>query len=724
MRRHLTWTLFSCAMIIWAGTQTWAFQADQGKPIGLNGIMAAYAPDGLTQDDFAELKESIDATWKEWVAQTAQMVKDFYEVEKPTIEGQRTAIAELQTKLRTMEKALKDSRYRSIHPQISDLYLQLAPEVDLADAMLKTLTLDKDAALKERVAGARGQLNQAVAAFRTDMNSVSGGRPWLAWAKVDQLQNIDPTSENDVTAVNDVKAKLEKREDFGEEVSKFMSRESFLALEDALAGVQQALTPPEAANDEKLREELISLMESIETYREDPTASTAASLREQFDVVENLALDGGVAIDRVFNEHFMNYNLRVIVSEAMLNRIAGDVRRTSSQINDSALGARIVGNQTSDVVVGIDLQPSDSGVRFSVNLDGTVSTSSMAYTSEATIQTVGRHSFNARKPVFFDGTEFSTEPARVSVQANNQPVGASTRYSGGLFGNVANRIAMREANERRGQANAYTQRSISNEVATELNQEVDSRFSNASMELQNRLYGPLREYGLYPDASSYSSSDNEIFVRTRLSGEKELGGGPVAPGLTAPAKGLITMIHESLLTNGSNRLDLGTEGKMKMSEGDLRNLIEERLSKILDREVSLGNAGDQEGQNGSIFVFDQPNPIQFTIDDGEVTLMLRAGLQRDDETIPTQIITVPLVPSMNGDKILLSRGNVGVKPVERPSSVAEQVARANVMRQNIQKAIPERELDATFEIEREGKKFNLKITSIDADNGWLSLTLE
>ncbi len=724
MRRHITWTVCSCAIIIWAGTQSWAYQGDSTEPVGFNGILAAYAPDGLTEDDFAELAESIDETWKSWIAETGELVKNFYEEEKATIDAQEEAVRGLRVKLNTIEKALKDRRYRSVHDEIGDLYSKLLPQVDFAEAVLKTLTISKEDALEARVAPSRDQLRNAAASFRSDMNSVSGGQPWLKWAKIGTLSNFDPANPESIEAVNAVKASLEKREGFSEEIKEFMSRDSFLTLEDALAAVQTAVKTANEANPAQLREEIAALLDAVAEFSDDPSAESGATLRTQIAALSSVAPDGGAAIGSVFNKHYLNYNLRIVISEGFLNRLAGDARRESSRINDSALGARIVGNQTSDVTASVDVQPSQNGARFNVVLNGVVSTSSLAYASQATIRTVGRHTFNATKSVTFDGTRFETQPARLSVRANNQPVGASTRYSGGLFGRMADRIAMQEANNRRGEANSYTQRSIRDEVNSEFNEEVDTRFSNASMELQNRLYGPLREYGLYPDAMSYTSTSNAIRVRTRLTAGSEIGGGQATPGATAPSQGLLVQVHESLLTNSSNRLDLGTEGKLKMNEGELRTLIEERLSKILDREVSLGDSEEEGDDKGITFVFDQPNPISFVIDDGKVTLMLRAGLEREGDDIPTQIITVPLIPTVDGDKVLLNRGNVGVKPVKRPKSVAEQVARANVMRQNIQKALPEREFDATFEVEQDEKKVQMSITSIDADNGWLTITLE
>lgn len=722
MRRNLTWTLCTCALIIWAGTQSWAYQDDAEKPVGLTGIKAAYAPDGLTAEDFEELSESIDSTWKAWVLETGTVVKDFYESENNTIEGQEAAIQKLRVKLRTMEKALGDRRYQSIHDDLGKLYLTLLPEVDVAEAVFVTLTTDPKAALKTRTAASQKQLNSALAQLRSEMNRISGGDAWLKWTNASALQDFDPANPESVKVVKTIKTKLAKRESYGDEIKKFVSRPTFLALEDALGNLQEALASVKEVDESVLRDELIGLMDAIADYEDDQTVENAAALREQLAVVSSVSPDGGAAISKTYRQLYKNYNLRVVLSEGMLNRVIGDNRRETTGINRNAMGAHVVGSQTANLRLRVDVQPSSNAARFNINLDGSISTNTNAYVSQATIHTVGNHGVSASKPVTFDGTRFSTQAARISVNPNNQPVAARTNYSGGLFGRYAEGVAMREANGQRGQANAYTRQSITSELGKELNSEVDSRFSNASMELQNKVYGPLREFGLYPDAMSVSSTSDHILIRTRLSEDNEMGGGISSPGAMPSSSGMIAQVHESLLTNSMNRLDLGTEGKTEMSEGELRELLQERLSKILDREVKLGE-GDNADE-GNTFVFDQANPIRFTIEDGEITISLRAGLKREDDDIPTQIITIPLIPTMADGKILINRGNVGVKPVKRPSSVAEQVARANVMRQKIQSALPEKEFDAAFVLEFEDKKIDAAVTSITAENGWLTLTLQ
>ena len=100
-------------------------------------------------------------------------------------------------------------------------------------------------------------------------------------------------------------------------------------------------------------------------------------------------------------------------------------------------------------------------------------------------------------------------------------------------------------------------------------------------------------------------------------------------------------------------------------------------------------------------------------------LVIRAGLKRENgEVIPTQEITVPLKFQVAGEKIKITRGDVAVSPVESPKSVAEQIARAGVIRNKIQQSMPDREVDGTH-MTTSGKKVKLVIDAIKLVNGWL-----
>lgn len=689
--------------------------------------MAAYAPSGLTPDDFEDLAESIDASWQDWVRETGQFVQDFYEGEHASVEDQRAAIGRLRVKLNTLEKALGDRRYRSIHNHLADLHGKLARPVDLAEAVLDTLTVDVESARQERLAPGFDRLRASLRDLRRTLREYQGGEQWLTWVNAETLGALSADDENWIEAVNEVKSKLEKRDTFSDEIRDFLSQDAFLDLEDALANLQRISRQTDEVDQAQLRERLGNLLETTDGYQSDPNAALEARIRQLFSEIRQTAPDGGAAISSALQAHYLNYNLRLAVSEGLLNKFVSETRRQSSPVRDRLMGAYITGNQHTTTDVRLSLQPSRDQARMLLVLNGTVRSNTMGYAEQATVHSVGHHTFRAEKPIFFNGDEFITQPSTVAVNANNSIVNATTRMSRApIIGRIADNIAMREANARRPQANALAAGRIRSQVRSELDPRVDDQFAQASMKLQSDRYGPLREQGLYPDVMAVSSTSSELRVWTRLMETRELGGSRPVPGTRVPANGLVAQVHETLMTNGITRFDL--DGKT-MLESEVRKHLEERFSKLLRREVTFPEPEMPEGEEpmDNTLVFAEKDAVRFQARGGVLTIMIRAGLLREgQDDIPEQIITVPFALRIDGDQIVLDRGNVGVRPVSRPPSVAEQVARANVMRQRIQSALPSQTIDAEIEIDLEDRdrKVALKVTDISARNGWLTIAAE
>ena len=116
-------------------------------------------------------------------------------------------------------------------------------------------------------------------------------------------------------------------------------------------------------------------------------------------------------------------------------------------------------------------------------------------------------------------------------------------------------------------------------------------------------------------------------------------------------------------------------------------------------------------------MFDQEDPIRFTIDDGEIKLVIRAGFKQEGQPdVPTQEITVPLRLVADGGQVAILRGTVGVAGGGR-------VLRSGAIKQKIESAIqPTMPLDPQIHVPRPGRPdVDLTVARIRADNGWLTI---
>ncbi len=715
------WFQGGAICLLLATASSWAVE-DQAPAVGLRGLIPAKAPAGLQAKDF----ELLDGNWTEWGNSTNALVEKLYSDEALDIAGQRDLLAQLKSKVGVMQTALSDSAYTQLHGPLADLYGRLQRRVEFGSAVLDILEADPAVAQKARTDGAYSDLMSAIANVRSDLSSFQGGDLWVPYLDLDALSNAANTSDNSpatVELISRIATKLAPAETWTDAQKQFLSRPSMSRLHGALASAAKTLTAPTEADPRaKARELAGQFLAALDDYETNGGTASATNARVSYVALKGLAPDGGAKLADLMRAHYYNYNLRVVASEGLLTRVMGDHRNESSWINECIMGARINGSQCTDTSVNIDLRPSGDRAYIALTVNGTVSSKTTGATNEATVFANGNHTFHAEKGIFFDGHSFSSSPVSVGVNANTQIYSARSKYSGvPILGRIADGIALDVAQGKAGEANSYTATQIRDEVGPRLDSEAQSKLDKANLELETRVWGPLREQGMYPDSMSWSSTDSEALVRTRLMDVDELGGASPAPNVSVPSNGVLIQVHESLMSNAADRFDLA--GKT-MTEAEVRKMLEERLSKLLGKTVDIPDPAVPEGEQpqNNTLVFDTVDPIRFQVEGGQVKFIMRAGLKpQNGDEIPTQIISVPLSFKVEGNQVQMERGNVGVKPIATPDNVGLQVTRARIMIQNIQRAIPNKTLKGEFDREIEGKMVHLSITGIDARDGWLSI---
>lgn len=104
----------------------------------------------------------------------------------------------------------------------------------------------------------------------------------------------------------------------------------------------------------------------------------------------------------------------------------------------------------------------------------------------------------------------------------------------------------------------------------------------------------------------------------------------------------------------------------------------------------------------------------------QITLVMRAIIQEGKDEIPEQIITIPIDMSLQGGKVILEPGKIGVASKEE-SDRLKQITRANQIRRILSRRLIRRELSPTIDVQAAGDKtLPLTVTMIQMIDGWLS----
>lgn len=700
---------------------------DDAKPVqpaGLRGVLPVDVPVALGEDAFATL----DGNWKEWGETTAKEVAKLYAEELADAAGQRQQLAVLQKKLLTMEVSLKDTRYRSIHEPLGSLHASLSRRVAIDEAVLDTLELDPKKVATEQLEGARQQVAKSLKELETELNTVKNGPAWLDYVRSAEITKLvsDKKGPEAVPVLSAVHQKISPSDATSPEIRKFLDGARFVSLRTSLDEfVKVAAAVDQPYNPEKLRADLVNLVGSIEKFEETQASDDAAAVRKSFDAARKSAPDRGNRIAAAMSTHYFNFNLRVVASEKFLSKVVAESTTQNGPVKDFILGANVSGNQTTTATVGIDLKPSNDGIRLNLVLDGVSKSNTVGVTSEANVFTSGHHAFKAWKPIHFDGNTFTTGNGDISVSANNQTTGVSTKYSGvPLFGGFADSIARGEVEDRRGQSQAIAAQRVSSRVLPEFNKEVDTKIVDLNKNLEEKVNSKLRQKELYPSAASYRSSEDDLRVSTRLMADQELAGGD-GPFVSVPTAGFVLALHESLLNNSLDRLKFAGR---TMSEDELSKEIEASFSDLLGRKLNLEKKIEvavDAPKEIATFVFPAKDAMRFRINNGQLTLSLRAGLKQKDEDIPTQEIIVPLMFRIEGTNFVVESGEISVSPVDPPANAGLQIARAGVVRSKVKNTLPIRKFDRFISIDKNLQTpVQLGLAQVKASGGWLTLTFE
>ncbi len=694
-------------------------QADENAAepaeVGLSGILPAETPDGLTFDDFLDLHEDLD----EWGEQAAEKVAELYESEEPLdLAAQRALISELRGQIQFMDKSAADKKYAAAASRLRSLSSRLDRRLDVAEAILGTLGVDPNAAHNETVASAKNAVVSANADLKKYLDGkAEKGKSWIAFARVNDLVEWGKTDGTDLAVLESVSKRLASKDMLSDAQRKFLSKKLFTDLESAVndyVSVASKPAPKADAGTAKLRTALGDLVTAIEGHEADGSKEAAFTARDAYRAVLDAAPDGGKLISGVMRSHYFNYNLQVVTTEAFANKFVAQSRTDSGPVRDFILGANVYGNQTTDTTVGIDFKPSSSTAKFSLTLDGTTRSRTRGVTSQATIFTSGYHRFWANKPLTYDGKKLSATAATIRVNANNTTTGAQTGIP-----IIGNSIAVSEARKKKGQSEAIARSRVRDRVLPEFNKEVDKLVADTNKDLEGKLNEKLKETGLYPSASLFLTNESFMRISTRTSNEDELAGG-TPPASSVPKGGISLQIHESLLNNAIDKMALRGE---ELTQKQVIEEFEESLSFLLGKDLNLASdEEDKKDEKPIKYVFDKDDPIRFKIDNGELRLSIKAGFKQEgEEDIPTQTITIPLSLTVKGANIELKRGTVEV------AGSRLNIARTAVIRQKLESAIKDRTIDGNIDVKskEKGKKdIALKVNSIDATDGWLTVTIK
>ncbi len=413
-----------------------------------------------------------------------------------------------------------------------------------------------------------------------------------------------------------------------------------------------------------------------------------------------------------------HFNLHLVATEEWLNRVISRNEVTPGIVDDCILGAKVDGQQVTNTHLRLDIRPSGEQIAAAFILDGTVCTQTRGLTEQATIFSRGQQKFQAVKDLFFDGQALSTRHAVVSVRAQNENLGASTRFDGTPLQPLVSQFVLRAAEQRRPAAEEVARNKVADRIYPRFDKDVDDQLASANQQLENVVRKRLNDLGLLPSAQRCRSTDNELHYASRVAAEADSFEivSPTTPLLGA--HGLRLYVHSSLFDAAA--LKAGLAGL---------NTSDKQLARMLKRlGFSSGESDPGTGGIETAIEFDSRRPVMVIFDNDEMVIELRAKLRpAGQELLPPLTLSLPFrVVEQDGQR-LLRPGRVGVAARTEDGSQPATLPAATetLIRQAISTSLQDIPLPTVVpESSWLPGKTPPKFTTLRFHDGWMALGID
>lgn len=382
--------------------------------------------------------------------------------------------------------------------------------------------------------------------------------------------------------------------------------------------------------------------------------------RQESDAIDLAGIDiaGAVQSLRFSNEsaaeklasaldtHYRNANVRLAISQSMLDRLLPTVEPKVVPVRTTILGTRVRGVSQINSELSVRLTPAAD--RWMVNFEtfGKVKTRSTGFNGPVSVRTRGNTSFVAEAPIEITTSGVDLGSVDVDVQGHTRLSGiASTYDSWPLIGALVRSFASSKYDSMKPMSSRIANGKVRAEIASEIEGELNDKIDAATDQISDMVLGPLGKMRLDPKVTDMQTTDQRLLARYRLAGDWQLAA--FTPRPRAPRTSLMSVqAHQSSINNTLEQL---------VPRDDLMPI-----------EDVLAQAAGMFGQSidvpadipaGVSIQFARTRPITTEIEDGTLWVTLRVVKLKRGEGAPLRnfIVRAAYRPETNGLQAYLVR---------------------------------------------------------------------
>jgi hypothetical protein len=468
------------------------------------------------------------------------------------------------------------------------------------------------------------------------MNRSATGADWRQFLLWEQLHSVPSSPASTAQIAAEVLNRLDRaiRRD---EQKAFLTQGVMARLHESLRHLAQPSDDPG---------QLIQQIERFEQSRFASDARLLAQTRQAMawsDAPENRALADEI------EANYRGSNLRINVTEELLNRIADQPQPISGFVNEVIAGVPTRGRNHTTSNLQIDLIPDTDRARIALLANGKVAARTWSGKGPGRVSNDSRAQFTAQQLLELTPNGIHPLPPAASASSRAALRSIESDFDGVPFlGGVVRSLIRDMYEERRFLARRETENKVVNEVEAELSRQATEKTREFNQQLQSRVLDPLARLGLDPLAVSTSTTNDRLTLRVRIADERQLAA--YTPRPRAPSNSLASLqVHESAVNNVLERLGL-----------DGRTFTLAELHAWVTGRLGITSVADPDSMPDNVTVsFAPQNALHVDFQNGQLRLQLRlAEIHRAPDRWRNMTVTVHYRPVLGDPHGRLERDGV------------------------------------------------------------------
>ena len=498
-----------------------------------------------------------------WVSDTRMLLNQLCGNQLPDAKDREELLSELQKGLKIMKQMAAAEKEWAVKAKLLRVQYSLGRRLNL------WMAIDALGAPPMTVVTDDPEKSPRLAKRLSEFSSIARGRrQGEAWRRHLQIEDLQKSmGQNDESAsqrrrlAHTVLGRMAEAKEHPEQKA-FVESEPLANLDSALRDWSAESV------------DLSQLLENLETYETSRSPYIARQVAEQRQSLIWSPNESDHLVGREIERHYRNANVRLAISDDLMNRFLPKPQIMEDSVNDMIVGATVSGYSRTLNRLQLRLIPDPHKIRMGLEAHGVVHSNTGSNSGPVTVYSRGEASYVARKLMLVSESGLHIWPAVSEANAASNTQGMDTDYDYiPVLRSFVRKMAETQQDELYGEAMSEVESRVRETSRRRLDQEADPRIKKMGQVYEQKVQGPLDRLDLKPTPISMSTTEDRAIIRFRVAGDSQLGAHTPRP--CAPSDSVASIqVHESVLNNVADQLMLNGQ---TFTLPELHRMVAEKL---------------------------------------------------------------------------------------------------------------------------------------------------